>query len=90
MKVGLWIIGGLCVGYGLLHFIGGFGDPGFGLVSASGEVLPAAVSYSQFGYDASADVTLTSNGYRAIALFVGGIAMMVFANLKVTKEVQAH
>lgn len=90
MKVGLWIIGGLCVGYGLLYFIGGFGDPGFGLVSASGEVLPAAVSYSQFGYDASADVTLTSNGYRAIALFVGGIAMMVFANLKVTKEVHAH
>ena len=90
MKVGLWIVGGICVGFGLLHFIGGFGDTGLGLVTASGEVLPAALSYSQFGYDASADVTITSNGYKAIGLFVGGIAMMMFANLQVTKEVNAH
>lgn len=90
MKVGLWIIGGLCVGFGLMFFIGGFGDTGLGLVGSSGEVLPAAVSYSQFGYDASEDITITSNGYKAIALFLGGILMMLFANLQVTKEVNAH
>ena len=54
------------------------------------ELLPAALSYSQFGYDASADVVITSNGYKAIGLFVGGILMMLFANLQVTKEVNAH
>ena len=70
MKVGLWIVGGLCVGFGLLHFIGGFGDTGLGLVSASGEFTPA-LSLAAIGYDASADVTLTTNGYKAIGLFVG-------------------
>ena len=90
MKIGLWLVGGLCVGYGLLFFVGGFGDTGLGLVSSTGEVLPAAISYSQFGYDATEDVTITSNGFKAIGLFISGIAMMLFANLKVTKEVNAH
>ena len=36
------------------------------------------------------ELTLTTNGYKAIGLFVGGILMMLFANLQVTKEVNAH
>ena len=72
---------------GLLHFIGGFGD------TASDWSVPAAKFYLQPFPTANlprcfADVTLTTNGYKAIGLWVAFDD--AFANLQVTKEVNAH
>ena len=46
----------------MLFLIGAFGDTGFGLLVENAGIQPASVAYSHFGYDASLDVQLTSNG----------------------------
>jgi len=79
MKGGIWVVGGLCAGIGLLFLIGGFGDTGFGLMSG-GSITPAALSFMHFGYDASMDVGITSNGIMGFGLIIAGIALMVKAN----------
>ena len=79
MKSLPWIVGGICVGLGLLFLIGAFGDTGFGLVS-DGVVQPASTSYSAHGYDASMDLQLTSNGLTALILLGVGLVLMIRAN----------
>lgn len=85
MKAGIWIVGGLCAGFGVLFLIGAFGPTGFGLIS-DGQVLPAASTYKNFGYDASLDVSLTSEGMMGIPLVLVGLALMVFANANAWKD----
>ena len=85
MKAGLWIVGGICAGVGILLLIGGFGDSGFGLVT-DGSMQPAAVTFHRFGYDASLDVALSSNGKMGIPLILVGLVLMVYANATAWKD----
>ena len=80
MKVAIWIIGGVCLGLAMLFLIGAFGDTGFGLM-VDGAVLPAALSYKSFGYDASLDIGLTSNGMTGLILLAVGLGCMISQNL---------
>ena len=80
MKVAIWIVGGISLGLAMLFLIGAFGDTGFGLM-VDGAVLPAAVSYSKFGYDASLDIGLTTNGVTGLVLLAVGLACMISQNL---------
>ena len=80
MKVAIWIVGGVCLGLAMLFLIGAFGDTGFGLVVGDA-VLPAAVSYSKFGYDASLDIGLTKNGVTGLILLAVGLGCMISQNL---------
>ena len=80
MKSALWILGGLCAGTGFLFLIGAFGDGAFGLIGSQGDAVPAAVAYSSFGYDASMDLQLTTNGMMAFLLLFSGLGMMIKAN----------
>ena len=75
----LWIAGGISVGTALLFLIGGFGDPGFGLV-ADGVVQPAALAFSRFGYDASLNLHISNNGIVGVILLIAGASMMITAN----------
>jgi len=85
MKTGIWIVGGLCLGFGAVMMIGGFGPTGIGL-GAGEDILPAAISYKSYGYDASLDVGLTSSGKVGLPLIVIGIALLVFANNSAWKD----
>ena len=81
MKSLPWIVGGICIGLGLLFLIGAFGDTGFGLFSNDVEFAqPAATSYSAHGYDASMDLQITSNGITALVLMATGLILMIRAN----------
>ena len=85
-NVSLWIVGGICVGFGILLMIGGFGDTGFGLTGPTGSIDPAAVSFKSFGYDASMDVGLSSTGKMGLPLIFIGIALMVYKNATAWKD----
>ena len=85
MKAGIWIVGGLCLGFGVLMMIGAFGATGLGLGSGD-NIVPAALSYKSYGYDASLDVGLTSSGKVGIPLMIIGIALLVFANNSAWKD----
>ena len=85
MKAGIWIVGGLCAGFGVLFLIGAFGPTGFGLMS-DGQILPAASTYKNFGYDASLDITMTSSGAIGIPLVLAGLVLMVYANANAWKD----
>jgi hypothetical protein len=85
MQTILWLGGGISVGTAMLFLIGGFGDPGFGLV-ADGIVQPAATAFSRFGYDASLNLHITSNGIVGGILLATGICMMVIANAGAWKD----
>ena len=85
MKAGIWIAGGLCVGFGALFMIGAFGATGFGLGSGD-DILPAAISYKSYGYDASLDLGITSSGMYGIPLILIGMALMIFANANAWKD----
>ena len=80
MKSALWLLGGLSAGLGFLFLIGGFGDGAFGLLNEQGAAVPAALSFKDFGYDASMDLKLTSNGMAAFFFLFAGLGMMVTAN----------
>ena len=85
MKAGLWLAGGFCVAVGIMLLIGGFGDSGFGLMS-DGQMQPAAVSYEQFGYDATMDIVLSGNGQMGLPLLLIGLALMVYCNAGAWKD----
>lgn len=77
MKTVLWLLGGLCAGTGVLTAVsGGFGEPGG----------PAAVVYPRLGFDGLDNLTISGQGWLAIALFVLGIAMMAVATSTAWKE----
>ena len=79
MKSVPWIVGGICIGLGLLFLIGAFGDTGFGLLR-DGVIQPASTSYSAHGYDASMDLEITTNGITALVLLATGLILMIRAN----------
>ena len=79
MKSVPWIVGGICIGLGLLFLIGAFGDTGFGLFK-DGVVQPASTSYSAHGYDASLDLQITANGIASLVLMATGLILMIRAN----------
>ncbi len=67
----LWLVGGLCVGAGIVTGItGGFG-------ASCGDV---ATCFSQLGYDAVDDIRVTGQGAAAIVLVLSGIGCLVEAN----------
>jgi hypothetical protein len=80
MKSARWIFGGVSVGLGLLLLIGAFGDTGFGLLDAEGKQQPAALTFQNFGYDASMDVSMTSNGMFALVFLALGLFLLISAN----------
>jgi hypothetical protein len=80
MKVAIWIVGGVSLGLAMLFLIGAFGDTGFGLI-VDGVVQPAALSYKRFGYDASMDVGITSNGLTGLFLLAFGLVCMISQNV---------
>lgn len=84
-----WIIGGLCVGVGLLLLIGGFGDTGFGLVS-QGMQQQTSASYSAFGYDASLDVQVSSNGWTGLIFLLTGLICLVGANSVAWEDTEGY
>ena len=85
MKAGIWIVGGICLGTAMLFLIGAFGDTGFGLLVGD-TVQPASVAYSHFGYDASLDVQLTSNGVTGLTLLFIGLSCLISVNSGAWKE----
>lgn len=85
MKAGIWIAGGICIGFGALFMMGAFGPTGFGLGSGD-EIVPAALSYKSYGYDASLDLRPTSSGMFGIPLILIGIVLMVYANAGAWKD----
>ena len=73
----LFTLGALCVGGGVLTAVlGGFAVPGG----------PASQSFSTLGYDAVAEIGLTSSGIYAVTLFACGIGMLIAANATAWKE----
>ena len=84
-----WIIGGLLVGTGFLFLIGAFGDTGFGLVLGDSQ-QHAATSYSKYGYDASLDVSLTTNGILSLVLLFSGLACLIGANAGAWKDTNGY
>jgi hypothetical protein len=73
----LWLIGGLCVGSGILSgLMGGFGVEG-------GDV---ATTFSTLGYDAVDDLQVRANGMMALVLFFSGLGFLVAANRSAWQE----
>ena len=85
----VWIIGGLLIGTGFLFLIGAFGDTGFALIMGDSQ-QHAATSYSKYGYDASLDVRLTTNGMLALALLFSGLACLVSVNAGAWKDTNGY
>ena len=67
----LWLVGGLCVGAGIVTGVSG----GFGV--ACGEV---ATCFSQLGYDGVDNLQISGQGAAAIAFVLTGIGCLVTAN----------
>ena len=86
MKAAIWIVGGICLGTAMLFLIGAFGDTGFGLLVENAGIQPASTAYSHFGYDASLDVQLTSNGVTGLTLLLIGLSCLVSVNATAWKE----
>lgn len=85
----VWIVGGLFVGIGFLFLLGAFGPTGFGFMQ--GEVQKhMAEAYSQYGYDASLQVQLTSNGYMALFCFIVGLMMLIGANATAWQDTEGY
>ena len=84
-----WLAGGVLLGIAIMFMLGAFGDTGFGLMSG-GVQVPAASSYSQYGYDASLDVSLTSNGKMAILFLILGLGCLVGANATAWRETDGY
>ena len=89
MKSGVWIVGGLLVGTGFLFLIGAFGDTGFGLIMDNVQ-QHASTSYSKYGYDASLDVDITSNGITAVFLLFSGLVCLVAANAGAWNDTEGY
>ena len=85
MKAGIWIAGGISLGFGILFMMGAFGPTGFGL-GGEDNIVPAALSFKSYGYDASLDLGLTSSGKFGIPLILVGIVLMVYANAGAWKD----
>lgn len=85
----LWIFGGLIIGVGFLFLIGAFGDTGFGLMTDNVQ-QQASTTYSKFGYDASLDVSLTSNGITAISCLLIGLVSLIAANAGAWKDTEGY
>ena len=64
-----WLIGGVLVAVGLLFMIGAFGDTGLSLV-LDGVQQQASETYKHYGYDASMQVGLTSNGWASLVCII--------------------
>lgn len=89
----VWIIGGLFVGTGFLFMLGAFGPTGFGFMQEVGgaEVQKhMAEAYSQYGYDASLQIQLTSNGYMALCCFLVGLMMLIGANATAWRDTEGY
>jgi hypothetical protein len=77
MRTALWLAGGICCGLGiLLAATGGFGVPGG----------PIATQFSRLGFDALPALTIFKQGQIAVALFLGGVAMMATATSTAWRE----
>jgi hypothetical protein len=77
MRTAIWIGGGMSTGTGiLLAALHGFTFPG-------GEV---ATQISRLGADALPEVSITSLGYLALVMILGGAGMMVKANATAYKQ----
>lgn len=77
MKAVLWLIGGACVGLGLLTLgYGGIGVPGG----------PTATQYGQLGYDALPHIALNGQGFLGIGVAFVGVALLVYNNATAWKE----
>lgn len=84
-----WLVGGILVAVGLLFMIGAFGDTGFGLV-LDGVQQQASETYSKYGYDASLQVQLTSNGWISLICIFLGAAAMVGANATAWEDTEGY
>ena len=77
MKIGLWLLGGILAGGGMLTMtLGGIGAPG-------GDV---ATQISKVGFDAIPEIAFTSSGMAALAMLVVGIGLMATASSSAWKE----
>jgi hypothetical protein len=84
-----WLVGGILVAVGLLFMIGAFGDTGFGLV-LDGAQQQASETYSKYGYDASLQVQLTSNGWISLMCIFLGAASLVGANATAWEDTEGY
>lgn len=85
----IWIIGGLFVGTGLLLLIGADESTGFGFMQ-DGVQKHMAEAYSQYGYDASLQVQLTSNGIMSLFCIIIGMMMLVGANATAWQDTEGY
>ena len=69
--------------------IGAFGDTGFGLV-LDGVQQQASETYKHYGYDASMQVGLTSNGWASLVCIILGAAALVGANATAWEDTDGY
>ena len=84
-----WLAGGVLIGIAIMFMLGAFGDTGFGLMT-DGVQVPAASNYAQFCYDASLDVSLTTNGKLSILFLFLGLGCLVGANATAWRDTEGY
>ena len=84
-----WLVGGILVAVGLLFMIGAFGDTGLGLV-LDGAQQQASETYWKYGYDASLDIGVTTNGWIALTCIFLGAATLVGANATAWEDTDGY
>ncbi|MEL6345869.1 MAG: hypothetical protein AAFV53_22350 [Myxococcota bacterium] len=91
MKAALWVIGGLCIGSGILLFMPHYGSGGGIGVAQNGQYLgQASQKYYLTGYDTVGDIAMFSQGWFAILLGLTGVALMVYANANAWKDTNGY
>ena len=84
-----WLVGGILVAVGLLFMMGAFGDTGLGLV-LDGAQQQASETYWKYGYDASLDIGVTTNGWIALTCIFLGAATLVGANATAWEDTDGY
>lgn len=95
MKSALWVIGGLCIGSGIILFMPRYGTTGtigggIGVAKDGQYIGQASQTYYATGYDTVGDLAMFSQGWFAILLGLTGIALLVYVNATAWKDTNGY
>ena len=96
MKAALWVIGGLCIGTGVLlalpdyDRIGGGRGGGVGLSKGGEYAGGASQVFHTTGYDSVMDVAVFGQGWMALIIIITGAALMIYANANAWTETNGY